>query len=298
MASSDDPRSRTQAHAAPLAAERAAGRPSLVSIHGALLGKRWSIPAAGLTIGRDPSQAELALPDPAVSGLHCALELASGGAALCVVDLGSRNGTFVNGEKVERRVLVEGDRIFVGETVLAFTHHDEIDERFHDEIERRMNVDALTGLLVKRAFDVEYARAFAEAVLERRAFAVLMMDVDGLKSINDDKGHQMGSMCIAEVGRVIRELVADAGRACRFGGDEFIAFLAPCTLEAGEALAERIRARVEAYEFERDGARVHPTISIGIAELRGDLPTPDHLLQAADEALYRAKRAGRNRVSR
>jgi diguanylate cyclase (GGDEF)-like protein len=285
------------ARVAPVPLEAGAGRPSLVSIHGAHLGKRWGVPAAGLSIGRDPALAELALPDAAVSGRHCVLELDRDGA-LCVLDLGSRNGTFVNGEKVERRALADGDRIFVGDTVLKFTLHDEIEASFHTEIDRRMNIDALTGLLVKRAFDVEFARVFADAAPLGGALAVLMMDMDGLKSINDDKGHQMGSLCISKVGTVIREEVEGAGRACRFGGDEFIAFLHPCSIEAGEALAERIRARVQAYEFEREGVRVHPTISIGIAMLRADLPTPDHLLQAADEALYRAKRAGRNRVSR
>lgn len=204
----------------------------------------------------------------------------------------------MNGEKIGERSLGDGDRIFVGETVLKFTLHDALDASFHSEIDRRMYVDALTGLAVKAEFDLELARVFAQATADAEPLTLLMMDMDGLKSINDAKGHPMGSLCIAEVGRIIREEVTATGRACRYGGDEFIAFLHPLELPAGARLAERIRARVEAYHFERDGVRVHPTISIGIAALGADLPTPDHLLQAADEALYRAKRDGRNRVSR
>jgi diguanylate cyclase (GGDEF)-like protein len=218
-------------------------RPSLVSIHGAHLGKRWTVEACGVVIGRDPAQAELALPDPAVSGRHCALELEPATGEFTVSDLASRNGTFVNSEKVAERRLPDGDRIFVGETVLEFT-------------------------------------------------------LEELESSDDDKTQKAGSLSIAEVGRIIREGVASAGCACRNSSCEFPAFLHPLELSRGLELAELIRARVAAYEFERDGVQVHPTISIGIAQLHPGLPTPDHLLQAADEALYRAKRTGRNQVSR
>jgi diguanylate cyclase (GGDEF)-like protein len=160
-----------------------------------------------------------------------------------------------------------------------------------------MNVDALTGLLVKRAFDLELARAFEVAQRTGSPLCLLMMDLDGLKSINDVRGHQMGSLCIGEVGKIILQEIAPVGRACRYGGDEFIAFVDSQTT-ATEALAERIRARVAGYQFIRDGAHVSTTISIGIAEWHAGLPTPDHLLQLADEALYRAKRAGRNQVAR
>ena len=96
----------------------------------------------------------------------------------------------------------------------------------------------------------------------------------------------------------MRERVATAGCACRFSGDQFIALLHPLGLARGMELAEQIRARVQAYRFERDGVQMQPTISIGVAELEPGLATPDHLLQLTDEALYRAKRAGRNQVSR
>jgi len=278
--------------------ERERRTPGLVVVHGADIGKRHALPATGLVIGRDPQVAGLVLVDPAVSARHCVVEVERETGAFRVADLGSRNGTFVNGEKVSERSLLEGDKIFVGETVLRFSLQDAIEESFHDKIDELMNVDALTGLLVKRAFDLELARAFEAAKRSGAPLSLLMMDLDGLKSINDVRGHQMGSLCIAEVGKIIRHEVARVGRACRYGGDEFIAYVDSQGIAGAEAVAERIRARVEGYEFIRDGARVATTISIGVAELHGGLPTPDHLLQSADEALYRAKRAGRNRVSR
>jgi diguanylate cyclase (GGDEF)-like protein len=273
-------------------------RPRLVSIHGAHLGKRWELAACGVVIGRDAAQVGLALPDPAVSARHCALELQALTGEFTVSDLGSRNGTFVNGEKVGERRLCEGDKLFVGETVLEFTLDDALGAGFHNGINGREDLDALTGLLVKHAFDLELARAFGQANEGAGPLCLLMMAMDEHRSSAGERAQRMGSLCIAEVGRIIREEVATAGCACRNGFDEFLALLHPLAISRGVELGERIRARVAAYEFERDGASVHPTISIGIAELHPGLPTPDHLLQVTDEALYRAKRGGRNQVSR
>jgi len=296
----NDPKSQTAARiASPVDdAELARRSPGLVVVAGAEIGKRHPLPAPGLVIGRDPQVAGLVLVDPAVSARHCVVEADGETGGFRVADLESRNGTFVNGEKVTERSLGEGDKIFVGETVLRFSFQDAIEEKFHDRIDVLMNVDALTGLLVKRAFDLELARAFEAAKRVDAPLTLLMMDLDGLKSINDVRGHQMGSLCIAEVGKIILQEIDSLGRACRYGGDEFIAFLEAQGVDGATAVAERIRARVEGYEFVRDGVRVATTISIGMAELAAGLPTPDHLLQLADEALYRAKRAGRNRVSR
>jgi len=293
-----DPKNQTVVRVALDVPEPKRRLPGLVVVAGADIGKRHALPAGGLVIGRDPTGAGLVLVDPAVSARHCVVEAAGARGVFKVSDLGSRNGTFVNGEKVAERTLADGDKIFVGETVLRFSLQDEIEEQFHDRIDVLMNVDALTGLLVKRAFDLELARAFDAAQRAAAPLCLLMMDLDGLKSINDHRGHQMGSLCIAEVGAMIRQEIRDTGRACRYGGDEFIAFLEGQGAAAAEALGELIRARVAGHEFVRDGARVATTISIGVAELGPELATPDHLLQRADEALYRAKRAGRNRVCR
>jgi two-component system cell cycle response regulator len=295
-----DPKSHTVARIALPPGDSAFERrsPGLVVVAGPEIGKRHALSASGLVIGRDPQVAGLVLVDPAVSARHCVVEADGDAGGFRVADLDSRNGTFVNGEKVTERSLVEGDKIFVGETVLRFSFQDRIEEKFHARIDVLMNVDALTGLLVKRAFDLELARAFEAAKRADSPLSLLMMDLDGLKSINDVRGHQMGSLCIAEVGKIILQELAGVGRGCRYGGDEFIAFLEAQGADGAAAVAERIRARVFGYEFIRDGVRVATTISIGVAELHGGLPTPDHLLQLADEALYRAKRAGRNRVTR
>jgi diguanylate cyclase (GGDEF)-like protein len=92
--------------------------------------------------------------------------------------------------------------------------------------------------------------------------------------------------------------VGDRGHVCRFGGDEFIGYLPGSGIEAAEEIAEAIRASVESHEFTREGVTVAPTISIGVAERTREVRNAEELTRLADDALYRAKRAGRNCVSR
>ncbi len=304
MASPSDPKTEPIARKAPLVPELEPEprlerrRPRLVSIHGAQLGKRWELAPCGVVIGRDSAQAGLVLTDPAISARHCALELDNVTGEFLVSDLGSRNGTYVNGEKIGERRLAAGDKLFVGETVLEFTLDEELGAGFHSGVDSRLDIDALTGLLVKRAFDLELARAFALAGQGGDALAVLMLDLDEQRSASDGRVQKHGALCIAEVGRIIREEVGNAGCACRFAGEDFLALLHPFESAAGLALAERIRTRVADCSGAREVGQPGPTISIGLAELHPGLPTLDHLLQAADEALFRAKAAGRNQVSR
>src|SRR5262249_29943448 len=156
-------------------------------------------------------------------------------------------------------------------------------------VERMVGTDDLTGLEAKRRFDAAYKLATRAAVESGRPLAVLMMDMDGVKPINDTHGHHMGAYAISEVGKLIDEVVKAEARSCRFGGDEFMAFLPGADRERACELGERIRARVEAHRFERDGIVVRPTISVGVAVLPADGTSAEEVSRRADEALYRAK---------
>src|SRR5438270_12358089 len=124
-----------------------------------------------------------------------------------------------------------------------------------------------------------------------------MLDRDGRKLINDTHGHPVGAHTIAEVGKVIGQVVSPHGAACRFGGDEFAAFLPNLGKKEGLKVGETIRALVAGHRFEKDGVVVRPTISIGVSAYPEDGATADVLLRKADEALYRAKKGGRDRVN-
>jgi diguanylate cyclase (GGDEF)-like protein len=125
-----------------------------------------------------------------------------------------------------------------------------------------------------------------------------MMDMDGLKQVNDRHGHQLGSHCIAETGRIIKAELPGGAAGARFGGDEFVAWFSDARLDDVLDVAEGIRQRVEEFEFRLEGVVVEPTISIGVACLKAGVERPEELLRLADDALYRAKKLGRNKVAR
>jgi diguanylate cyclase (GGDEF)-like protein len=127
--------------------------------------------------------------------------------------------------------------------------------------------------------------------------SLIVMDMDGVKAINDTHGHAMGAFAIGETGGIIAAHVRRRGFATRFGGDEFAAaFLGTSKAEA-VTIAEAIRVAVGEHVYEREGVRVRPGLSCGVATLPDDAGDAERLFQAADQAMYRAKRAGKNRVS-
>lgn len=131
-----------------------------------------------------------------------------------------------------------------------------------------------------------------------KTLSLSMMDMDGLKRINDTHGHLMGSHTISECGKIIGDIVGKKGTACRYGGDEFIAYMRNRALAEAETIGESIRKSIAMHTFKLNGHSASPTISIGVAELSDEIESPDELVRIADEALYRAKEAGRNTVSR
>lgn len=250
-----------------------------------------------VVLGRD-TDVELPLRDGSISRRHCQVERDEDSGRYLLRDLGSTNGTRVNGTRVQEPVpLAEGDKIFLGASVVRFSYADGFDVEYHAKLESMVSTDALTGLLAKRHFDAAFANALDKAKLEGVPLAVLVMDMDGLKKINDTYGHDVGGYAITEVARIIREVVAARGDTCRFGGDEFISILPGQDKTAAGAIAEAIRDHVAHHLFEKDGVRVGPTISIGVSAYPDDGESTEELFRASDRALYRAKAAGKNQVA-
>jgi diguanylate cyclase (GGDEF)-like protein len=277
--------------------------PSLAVILGRDVGKRVVLDRS-VEMGRDPS-CELPLTDENVSWRHARVE-DRGNGDWVLVDLGSTNGTMLDGKPCSGAPLVPGNRIFVGKTVIEM-QKDALRDAHAAELERLLSIDELSGLWVKRRFDAQLAASFA-AVLAGTvdALSVVVMDMDGVKAINDTHGHHMGAFVIGAAGHVIGRLVEGRGFATRFGGDEFAAALPGMNKDAAVAVAEEVRAAVAGHVYERDGIRVHPGLSCGVATVPGDgqgqgegegEAGADALFRAADQAMYRAKRAGKNRVS-
>lgn len=273
--------------------------PVLVVMRGAQVGRRYLLNENALVLGRRPERADLVVPgDPQVSSVHCRIERGEAPNTWQLVDLASTNGTFVNGARINTVALQDGDRVHLGETVLKFTFHDEVEEEFHRQVDHLMNVDDLTGLPVQRVYQLRFQDALASCKLRQQPMAVFMMDMDGLKKMNDTHGHLVGAHSIATVGRRLGAIVQQSGgTVSRFGGDEFSAFVPGLAASAALELGERLRRAVVDEPIRRLEITVNPSISIGVAVFPDDGTNAEAVTRRADEALYRAKAAGRNRVS-
>lgn len=163
-----------------------------------------------------------------------------------------------------------------------------------EELERLSITDPLTKLYNRRHLMTRLDDEGRRARRTDRSFTILMLDVDHFKKLNDTYGHQAGDEVLARVASVLEECVREVDCAARYGGEEFVILLPETTAEGGADVTRRIRDRLAAETF--PGGKV--TLSAGIAEFPADGETPDFVLRAADAALYRAKREGRDRVHR
>ncbi|WLR98972.1 PleD family two-component system response regulator [Shinella sumterensis] len=158
--------------------------------------------------------------------------------------------------------------------------------------------DGLTGLHNRRYLDNHLKLLIDRAAARGRALAVCITDIDRFKLVNDTYGHDAGDVVLREFASRVRSAVRGADLACRYGGEEFVLVMPDTTPDMAAGVAERLRAIVESEPFRIPGTDValSVTASLGIAAMLPGGDTPDALLKRADNALYEAKRSGRNRV--
>lgn len=157
--------------------------------------------------------------------------------------------------------------------------------------------DALTGLPNRRYLIERLGQEWAEATRHDRPLACLMLDVDHFKRFNDTHGHDIGDEVLRNTAIVLRKSCRGYDVLCRYGGEEFVVVCPGADLDAAHKIAERVRAAIETNTVTTgNGLRLRVTISIGVAANSGNVPDADALVKAADDALYTAKDAGRNRV--
>ncbi|MHB1846857.1 MAG: diguanylate cyclase [Deltaproteobacteria bacterium] len=186
------------------------------------------------------------------------------------------------------RLKISNDRLLEANSKLAL---------LNAKLEELSVTDALTGLHNRGFFDRRFDYEFARAKRYRSSLAVLMMDIDHFKRLNDNHGHQFGDHVLQGVAKALSGCLRDVDTLARYGGEEMVALL-PETPHAEVAqVAERVRAAVEGAQFVDGGARVRVTISVGAALYpNAVVGSPADLLKLADDALYRAKEGGRNCV--
>jgi diguanylate cyclase (GGDEF)-like protein len=233
-----------------------------------------------------------------------------------VEDLGSTNGTFVNDEPIDRRKLEDGDIVRFGEAVVKFLAGTNIERAYHEEVYRLSILDGLTGVHNKRFFDEVLEREVARSQRHGSALSLVLFDIDHFKDINDTHGHLAGDTILVLLCRRIKPRIRREDVLARIGGEEFACLLTETQHPGALAFAEDLRQLVEREPFLSDGIAVKVTVSLGVGAFEPPPPPPPtrgplddtrataatlkdalELVRRADERLYAAKRAGRNRVS-
>jgi two-component system cell cycle response regulator len=174
-------------------------------------------------------------------------------------------------------------------------------ERLRDNVQMSIEAaitDALTGLHNRRYMESHLAKLVEQASLRGKQLAVLVLDIDFFKSINDTYGHDAGDDVLREFAIRVRKSIRGIDLACRVGGEEFVVVMPETDMAVASTVAERLRRKIaaEPFSIEQGRRNIDVTISIGIAALESPLDTAAQILKRADQALYRAKRDGRNRV--
>lgn len=265
---------------------------------GKRLGTRFRLsPEDARDVGRS-SVASISLPEIlSVSRRHA--RLVHRGDSVTLEDLGSTNGTYVNGRLISGpEVLHSGDRFQVGAVHFKFLHELDVEHAYYEAIYDLVTRDGLTDIFNKRKYLEEAEREFARARRHQRPLSLILLDIDDFKQINDTCGHLCGDFVLKRVTSEVRGLLRPEQVFARVGGDEFV-ILTPETGLAGAAtLAEKIRALVAGLKPEEMDEQIGVTCSLGVAALDHVMEAPDDLFRAADEALYSSKREGGNRVTR
>jgi diguanylate cyclase (GGDEF)-like protein len=260
------------------------------------LGTRYRFrPGSTVVIGRG-READVSLPEvSAISRKHASLTYRI--ESVILEDLGSTNGTFVNDVRIEQpTVLKSGDRFALGAVHFKFLQERDVENAYFQAIHDMMVRDGLTQISNKRKFEDEAVREVARARRYSRPLCLLLFDVDRFKTINDERGHLCGDFVLKEVVRLVSDFVRKEQVFARVGGDEFAVLTPEAKIDGAKTLGERLRQRVANHEFDYAGSCFRVACSIGIAELSAEMKSPEELYEAADRALYAAKRGGRNRV--
>ena len=259
------------------------------------MGKRFPLQGQTLVLGRGESS-EIRVQDNSVSRSHCKVEPTKEGIYL--VDTKSLNGTFVN-DRLTRgaHLLNDGDYIRIGNAIFRFLTGGNIESEYHEEIYRLTIFDGLTQIHNHRYLAEFLDREVARSQRHRRPLAVLMLDLDRFKSVNDSHGHLCGDHVLREMSNRIRHTVRREDLFARYGGEEFALVLVESTHAQAVEVAERIRELAEDMPFSFESLPIPVTVSVGVASTTGESPmTATEMLKLADGNLYKAKHAGRNRV--
>ncbi len=280
-------------------APRNSGPAVLVQIAGEAhqQGHAFAIEQSSVTIGR-ATEAGMQLGGQGVSREHCKIDRQ--GDQYVLQDLGSRNGTFVNDERLapgEFRTLREGDVVRAGETVLRYLHENVHEKAYHQGLRNAGTRDALTQAMTKGHFQEVARPLLNRAARTQSECSLILFDIDHFKKINDTYGHLAGDYVLRELASLVSHQIRDYDQFARWGGEEFAVMLPAQDAETAQRVAEKLRESIASHSFSYEGVQIPVTSSFGVHALEhGQKFSLERMIERADQCLYEAKALGRNRV--
>ncbi len=259
------------------------------------MGKRFPLDRPEFVLGRG-ADCDIQVDRDSVSRRHARVYQAEGTFNWLVQDLGSTNGSYVNDTQISESPLRDGDFLKIGAAIFKFLTGSNVEMSYHEEIYRMTIVDGLTGVHNKRFFLEFLDREMARCMRYGRPLALVMFDIDHFKRVNDEHGHLSGDHVLKELARRLTSRIRREELLARYGGEEFAAELPETSRDGALEFGEQIRQLVAREPFEFEGDKLVVTISVGVAVMDGEPLDVSAFVKAADENLYKAKRAGRNRV--
>lgn len=267
----------------------------LVHVQGTELGRVRELKKEKTLIGRS-TDADLWLGDDGVSRKHA--RLVKEGNDLYIEDLNSANGTFVQGERITKQKLNDGDQIQFGPAaIFRYSITDDDQWALLEQLYSTSVTDALTGARNREYLDSLMVTELSYAERHDHDLSFVLFDLDHFKSVNDTYGHPAGDAVLVQVAEAVRSQLRAEDSLCRYGGEEFCVVLRTIDLAGAHAMGERIRSVLQDLTVQYDNRALKVTTSVGCASRRElSEPTAAALIALADQRLYKAKRSGRNRV--
>ncbi|MDE3246954.1 MAG: GGDEF domain-containing protein [Acidobacteriota bacterium] len=276
---------------------------ALIRYVGHPIGEVINLRSTGMIIGRS-SDNDICLAEAEVSRRHSRLEVVmDGGQAVSVTlqDLGSTNGTFVNGKKLapnaEPTALQNGDVVRVGSHAFKLKRLDDMERHYHEVVLTQTTVDPLTGVGNRATVLGHLEKHFDLARRYKRPLSVILADLDFFKAVNDTYGHATGDLVLQTFGVILLGRLRGSDQVGRLGGEEFLVVLPETHGHEAVSVAENLRNAIKTEPVSRpDGTPFYVKVSLGVAQIQDSDANAGSLLARADVALYRAKNLGRDRV--
>ncbi len=268
----------------------------LIELSGNMTGRVHGLTQSETTLGRGEA-CVISFDDATLSRNHAGITRQVG--QFVFEDSGSLNGSYINQTRTSTHIMAHGDRIRLGSGVhLLFQLVDADAEQVLVHLYQFAVRDGLTGVHNRRWLQERLTAEVAHARRHKREFSAILLDLDHFKVVNDSHGHLAGDEVLKATAKAMAANVRTEDLVARYGGEEFVVLARDSGLDAALVLAERIRSCIAALEVPFEGLILKVTASIGIAclgQLGPDACGPD-LLERADQAMYKAKSSGRNRV--